>query len=176
MKSKPLYETSCKITKEEFERFARSTSNLRYMPVMVLIFEALAVWMLIRDKARGRSVIVDVALLILFPVIVYMIPRYMVSRLYAANKTAHNSVSVIRFYKNRFDSFTQSGRAEVPYHMLSRVIETPTNFYLQVSPQQTVIVVKANCSEPLIGFLRKLKADVENGKLKENAADGDEEE
>jgi len=54
----------------------------------------------------------------------------------------------------------------IRYEELYKIIETPTNFYLMLSPQHGSIVIKENCSDELLMFLDQLKTrmDKEYGK------------
>lgn len=53
-----------------------------------------------------------------------------------------------------------SGILQVQYRQIYRIVETKTNFYIMLSRNQGIIIVKANCLPELIGFLTQLKNTV----------------
>ena len=64
---------------------------------------------------------------------------------------------MLRFAEDRFESVSDRGSAFVKYDEIYKILETDTNFYLFLSKNQALNIIKANCSGELISFLREKK-------------------
>lgn len=60
------------------------------------------------------------------------------------------------FYENYFQMQNEYGISTFNYKDLYSIIETETNFYLKISAQQHIIIVKENCSSELLDYIRNL--------------------
>lgn len=62
-----------------------------------------------------------------------------------------------RFYENHLQMKNMYGISNFNYKDLYSIAETETNFYLKISAQQHIIIVKANCTPELVNYIRKLR-------------------
>lgn len=183
-KMKSLYRTATPITAEEFRKMSVATGNKNMLVSIVLVFEALMAGVLVAGIRQNNLSTIEMAvvLLVLMPLVAYFVPRFMLKRAYATNKSANNVIMTIWFYKNFFKVHSRGTTSLVRYGDLKRIIETKDNFYLMVDSNKIVIVVKRNCEPGLITMLQNIHADLAAGKLKpsdgtgaidENAGDDD---
>lgn len=153
-----LYQTSVKLTYEEYKRFSKAVmkKNMRkvYISLIVLLFGA----GLLRIVSPDSSLILFLIFFIIFyPIVLCFGQNRAIKKTYMSNELLKNTVETIDFYKNHFVSKTEKSESTVEYDKLYKIIETKTNFYLMIADNQGYIVSKANCSQELIDFIISLK-------------------
>lgn len=62
-----------------------------------------------------------------------------------------------RFYENHLQMQNMYGISNFNYKDLYSIVETETNFYLKISVQQHIIIVKTNCTSELLDYIRQLQ-------------------
>ena len=101
------------------------------------------------------------------PMVLDIMMKKQVTKAYSDNtNTIRRYNTSLTFYNNYYEGHSELGDNKYLYEELYKIIETPTNFYLMLSPQHGSIVIKENCSDELLMFLDQLKTrmDKEYGK------------
>ena len=78
------------------------------------------------------------------------------NKAYNSNKLLQNNTTRFAFLEDRFETNSGRGSTVIKYDELYTVLETDTNFYLFISNKQAYNIIKSNCSEELIQFLKGL--------------------
>ena len=157
----PLYQTETVYTEAEYLRFAKTVQlrvgKLRLKAAAVILcFFVLALFSL-ADANRQFALFYGIAA-VLFPLLLWGISHRRLKQAYASNKSLQGMRYEIRFYKDHMETAGSIGHSSVYYDKLFRVLETERNFYLMVSRNQGVVLIKANCTPELIQFVRGLAA------------------
>ena len=76
---------------------------------------------------------------------------------YNSNKQLTKTVAKMEFFENEFIEKTERSSTAIRYEDLFEILESKTNFYLMLAKNQGAIIVKQNCSEELIEFIKNLK-------------------
>lgn len=66
-------------------------------------------------------------------------------------------VVFVNFYENRLESDNKQQFSKYDYEDIFKILETKTNFYIMVSANTSIIIVKQNCSQELITFIQEIK-------------------
>ena len=77
---------------------------------------------------------------------------------YYSNKAITSCVADFEFYDNYVREITQNGETKLEYSKIYKIIETKTNFYIMASVNQGFIIVKSNCSDGLIDFIKSINS------------------
>ena len=105
-------------------------------------------------------------MVVALPMFLDIMMKKQVTKAYNDNANTQGINTSLTFYDNYYEGHSEIGDNKYLYEELYKIIETPTNFYLMLSPQHGSIVIKENCSEELLMFLDRLKTrmDKEYGK------------
>ena len=87
-----------------------------------------------------------------------------VKKTYYSNKAITSCVADFEFYDNYVREITQNGETKLEYSKIYKIIETKTNFYIMASVNQGFIIVKGNCPDGLVDFIKSIKAETESQK------------
>lgn len=71
-------------------------------------------------------------------------------------KNSQGVTTVFSFYDTCLVGENKFGTSRIEYTQFFKKIETKTNFYLLLARNQSVVIVKDNCSEELISFIRTI--------------------
>lgn len=161
--------TKIDLSLEEYMRFAFTVQrqDKRYIRAKLIMMLGLLVIAVINFKSGNKQLgsillIMDVAL----PMFLDIMMKKQVTKAYNDNANTQGINTSLTFYDNYYEGHSEIGDNKYLYEELYKIIETPTNFYLMLSPQHGSIVIKENCSEELLMFLDRLKTrmDKEYGK------------
>ena len=148
---KPMRTTEVDITLGEFKKQHRIEHPLRYLLAsVVLLAPPLYFIPFYFVDFRWISMLIATAIFAAVIGAYLLIHRNMMKRLYSA---ADKRCSV-RFYDDRIEQEGESGVVSAEYSVLEKVTETRKNIYLRISKNHTVVLIKKNCSEELLGFLK----------------------
>jgi hypothetical protein len=154
----PLFTTETAYTFEEFKKF-----NYKVMQKsVILIYSMLAAIVIL---VIGKSFFIDwsyidTALIVAVIFIAAYFPFSLNKKLkdtYNSNKVMTKTVARFDFFEDGFSEITENATGNFKYADLNKIIETQTNFYLMLAKNAGAIIVKENCSEELIEFIRNLK-------------------
>ena len=155
--------TRIDLSLEEYMRFAFTVQrqDRRYIRAKLIMMLGLLILAVV--KQLGTIMIVAVVAL---PMVLDIMMKKQVTKAYSDNTNTQGINTSLTFYDNYYEGHSELGDNKYLYEELYKIIETPTNFYLMLSPQHGSIVIKENCSDELLMFLDQLKTrmDKEYGK------------
>jgi len=161
--------TRIDLSLDEYMRFAftvqrQDRRNIRAKLIMMLGLFILAI-VNFRGGNKQLGTIMIVAVVAL-PMFLDIMMKKQVTKAYSDNTNTQGINTSLTFYDNYYEGHSELGDNKYLYEELYKIIETPTNFYLMLSPQHGSIVIKENCSDELLMFLDQLKTrmDKEYGK------------
>ncbi|MCR4617053.1 MAG: YcxB family protein [Lachnospiraceae bacterium] len=156
-----LFETKSEWSLDELKKLYRMSffvlrkSYLIYVIVCEVLFAAIIVYSVVNRHLL--TVIVGGAAIVLLPLLIFLRLHLSAKKEYESNKLYQNSVATYKFYEDKIEAASDRGTSYLLYDELYKVVETKTNFYLFFSKRQCLNIIKANCSEELILFLREKK-------------------
>ena len=156
MSDTPCFMTHTIYSFEEYKRYCRTIQNkMIHRPVVIAVMMvAFALLALLADDLSMRIGFLIGALLC--PLIFHIISAVMEKKAYYANRAFQDADLTYSFYPDRIETRNVLGFTTISYDQLYRVIETKQNFYLMISQNQGMIIVKQNCSPELLSFLQQL--------------------
>lgn len=154
-----LFETKTILTYDVYRKFSFEAARKTKFAVVLIVYEVIVLLLAIASIIMKRYTIFieSVILLIIFPLLTYLIRIRAINKIYYSNKVALNQEYIIRFYPDCIVRITDNSTANFKYDQLYKVIESKENFYIMISANQGIPIIKSNCSPELIEFIRKLK-------------------
>lgn len=155
----PKYTAETSLELEDFRRYAKIMQESKKRGLLVTVLALL--WIAgsgivnLRNGHGSRGIFM-LCVVIICPLI-YLFTARRQSRRYYEKLRAEGSTSfTLDFYEDHFTTKGTQRESDYAYKDLQALIETPTDFYLEVAAGHCVIVQKRNCSEELIAFLHDL--------------------
>lgn len=163
-----MYETNTKITIDEYKKYNKElfkkTNFIRGL--LALIVSILLVVFIILPKAN-LSTIETISLFLAYfigfafaALFLKLFQNISVKSTY--RKLSKNNSDVLNmkliFYKDYMIQKTNKNEYKVFYKDLYEILETRDNFYIMLSQNQGIIIIKENCNKKLIEFIEDLKA------------------
>ena len=162
-----LYETNTKITIDEYKKYNKTLfKKVNFIRgLLALIVSILLVVFIILPKANLstiETISLFLAYFIGFVIAVLFLKLFQnISVKSTYKKLNKNNPDVLDmkliFYKDYMIQKTKKNEYKVYYKDLYEVLETKDNFYLMLSQNQGVIIIKSNCNKKLIEFIEELK-------------------
>ena len=143
-----LFKSSMKFTYGEYKKFTNAVIMLKTI-IAVLLLE-----LILLTIAYIFLNYYFLIIAVVFPIIFAIIQNINIKIVYNSNKIMQDIDVEYEFYKDYFYVKQPIGEAKIEYKMLSRIIETKTNFYLMIASNQGYMLLKANMSDELISFIR----------------------
>ena len=161
--------TKIDLSLEEYMRFAFTVQrqDKRYIRAKLIMMLGLLVIAVINFKGGNKQLgSILLIMVVALPMSLDIMMKKQVTKAYNDNANTQGINTSLTFYDNYYEGHSEIGDNKYLYEELYKIIETPTNFYLMLSPQHGSIVIKENCSEELLMFLDRLKTrmDKEYGK------------
>ena len=161
--------TKIDLSLEEYMRFAFTVQrqDKRYIRAKLIMMLGLLVIAVINFKDGNKQLgSILLIMVVALPMFLDIMMKKQVTKAYNDNANTQGINTSLTFYDNYYEGHSEIGDNKYLYEELYKIIETPTNFYLMLSPQHGSIVIKENCSEELLMFLDRLKTrmDKEYGK------------
>ncbi len=160
-----LYSVTTEQTFEEYKKYndflQKKTRKLGlYRAILVIAYVLLSIFMLYLEMHTFLIFFISCFVVYIAYLFYYKWARERnIKRSYESNKLGKDSKTVIDFYQDHFavkDDYTQG---TIPYDKIYKIYESDTNFYIMGSKISGIGIVKANCSEELCEFIRKIKKD-----------------
>ncbi len=156
----PLFETETAYTLDELKKFNFNVNRKKFVFIYVFffvliaasVFKSVLIGFTVADGAFIAAIIFSAALFS------FLVNKEIKTN-YNSNKQLTKTVAKMEFYENEFIEKTDRSNAAIKYEDLYRIIESKTNFYLMVAKNQGAIIVKKNCTEDLIEFIKNLKSN-----------------
>ncbi|WP_329886109.1 YcxB family protein [Pseudoramibacter faecis] len=156
------YHTTATVTYEAFKTMCWALMRRRKITIAAGIAFLFLIGVGIDAWVAGQYGIVLFVLIlgVGYPLLLYLIVRANIRRVYRTTKAAQNLTVDYAFEPERVVVKTANGENRIRYEDFYKVIETPTHFYLMIGSNQAYIVVKANCDAALIAFLKGLREQI----------------
>ena len=150
----PLHQTSFQITLQEYKRFGYAMRGR----ILWASAGIVAVLLFLMGLLYSNPVvwIAAAAAAALYPVLLRGLMSRQLRREWNTNPVMQEPYQVF-FYADHLEKMSASSKIQVAYDRIYKVKETQTHFYLMVSQNQGIIIVKENCLPDLIDFLGTLK-------------------
>ena len=169
----PLFKLTGKVTEEEYVRLNhhivfQTPKRRKYRIFLWVLYVFFALTLV---ACISRFVMGDFddwpVLLVALGCIIYLLtyPRRVdrrAAKAYHDNKMINGLEFEMSLYEDHFEDVSASGSESVPYEKLYRIIDTPTNIYLMLGPNQGAILRKVDLPEGALEFLLQVKARLEN--------------
>lgn len=155
----PLFETTTHYTYSEMRRYDSFVLNrityfyLRLVIVMLLLVACGVIVMCLGYQLVGITIMIGSVLGVALRITVTATaaPKR-ISNSPMLNKTAN-----LRFYADHMTKDNDKNHTEFDYSQIYRLRETERNFYIIIKGVGGIIIVKDNCSDELVAFLREHK-------------------
>lgn len=151
-----LHKTEVKYTYAEYKKYNSKLSGLPWKIsfwMLVIVGTFLSLLMIFQGNLTfGIPAIIIVSSL---PIIL----NRRIAKEFNSNKSFKNNKIVYKFYPKHIKIEKEgSGDNHLNYNDIFKIIETRTNFYVMLSRNSGLIIIKENCSSDLIAFItRELK-------------------
>ena len=157
----PLYKTQTAYSFEEYSKYNEAVllKQKGFKAVMIIIpvlYILLMVAVFYSTREISTVFVVLFALLLSTAIFIASFKKT-IKKTYYSNKAITSCVADFEFYDNYVREITQNGETKLEYSKIYKIIETKTNFYIMLSVNQGFIIVKANCTDGLIDFIKSLK-------------------
>lgn len=155
---KEAYETSSEMNYTEYKKMCQVLNGRRIIILAIIIsgfLLASGLFLLIMG-----SIVTGGFFLVLaagYPLLLWGVFTRSVRKSFSSQKLLENRHIHYEFLEDRFIARSDISRAEIRYDLLYRIVETKTNFYLLLGPNQSFLVKKENCSGELTAFLGELR-------------------
>ena len=154
-----MYSTHTTYTYDEYKKLHEVASHSQLRQLKILIF-LLALTMGVFSFFATHSFYGPVLVLIVFALL-FLSWRFIidnaVKKVWNSDKSMQNSSVQMVFDETGWCSTSERGSHTYKYDDVIKVVETKTNFYIFTAVNVATIIVKDNCSEELIDFIRKIK-------------------
>jgi len=160
---KKLFKTTTKYTFKEYEKFnnvLRSKSNKLQLKISLIVFSIALIYLIFTAVMENniKFGILLIIIMILFPVLIFKVMKAINKKVYDSHPSWNNTEYKIVFCENYLEQTNENYNPyKLEYKDINCIIETKPNFYIMVTTNQGVIIVKENCSSKLISFLQELK-------------------
>lgn len=164
----PLYKTQTAYSFEEYSKYNEAVllkqKSLKAVMIIIPVLYVLLMGVVLYATKEPSTVFVLVLALLLSAVIFTASFKKTIKKTYYSNKAITSCVADFEFYDNYVREITQNGETKLEYSKIYKIIETKTNFYIMASVNQGFIIVKGNCPDGLIDFIKSIKAKTESQK------------
>lgn len=164
----PLYKTQTAYSFEEYSKYNEAVLlKQKSLKAVMIIIPVLYILLMVAVFYSTREISTVFALLfaLLLSTVVFIASfKKAVKKTYYSNKAITSCVADFEFYDNYVREITQNGETKLEYSKIYKIIETKTNFYIMASVNQGFIIVKGNCPDGLVDFIKSIKAETESQK------------
>ncbi len=162
----PVYEIDTTVTFEDYKEYTNfyytkvNSFNKRIVICNILGLVFLAVCLILFIFIRSSDILLIGACVEIFIVLYCILMRMRINRniqsTWESNKYIEDGMSINqKFFEDHFEQVSKIGTINFEYSKLFKSYETDNAFYLMISKNQGVIVVKNKCTEEFMGFLRE---------------------
>lgn len=164
----PLYKTQTAYSFEEYSKYNEAVllkqKSLKAVMIIIPVLYVLLMGAVFYSTREISTVFVVLFALLLSTAIFIASFKKTVKKTYYSNKAITSCVADFEFYDNYVREITQNGETKLEYSKIYKIIETKTNFYIMASVNQGFIIVKGNCPDGLVDFIKSIKAETESQK------------
>lgn len=164
----PLYKTQTAYSFEEYSKYNEAVllkqKGFKAVMITLPVLYVLLMGAVFYSTREISTVFVVLFALLLSTAIFIASFKKTVKKTYYSNKAITSCVADFEFYDNYVREITQNGETKLEYSKIYKIIETKTNFYIMASVNQGFIIVKGNCPDGLVDFIKSIKAETESQK------------
>lgn len=164
----PLYKTQTAYSFEEYSKYNEAVllkqKSLKAVMIIIPVLYILLMVAVFYSTREISTVFVVLFALLLSTAVFIASFKKTVKKTYYSNKAITSCVADFEFYDNYVREITQNGETKLEYSKIYKIIETKTNFYIMASVNQGFIIVKGNCPDGLVDFIKSIKAETESQK------------
>lgn len=164
----PLYKTQTAYSFEEYSKYNEAVllkqKSLKAVMIIIPVLYVLLMGAVFYSTREISTVFVVLFALLLSTAIFIASFKKTIKKTYYSNKAITSCVADFEFYDNYVREITQNGETKLEYSKIYKIIETKTNFYIMASVNQGFIIVKGNCPDGLVDFIKSIKAETESQK------------
>ena len=162
----PAFKVSGKYTEEEYVRFMRFLvrGQGRGRRSFIIWLSVFSLWLLLSLilylSLPGEDVISILIPLVCLALYLWTMTIGLNRRLarnYRKNKLQAGLEYELSFFDDHYEGVASTGTDNIPYDKMHKILETPTNIYLLITPGQGSILRKEDLPEGAQEFLRKVK-------------------
>ncbi len=148
---KPLHETKTEVTFKEFKKLHSIENFWSYRFIHTVLFAPLAVFVpFYFVDFRWISMLIAIGVFSVIIAAYFIIHHFRMKKLYN-NVTKHFD---IRLFDDKIEQESESGIVSAEYSALEKITETRKNLYLRISKNHTIVLIKDDCPDELISFLK----------------------
>lgn len=164
----PLYKTQTAYSFEEYSKYNEAVllkqKGFKAVMITLPVLYVLLMGAVFYSTREISTVFVVLFALLLSTAIFIASFKKTIKKTYYSNKAITSCVADFEFYDNYVREITQNGETKLEYSKIYKIIETKTNFYIMASVNQGFIIVKGNCPDGLVDFIKSIKAETESQK------------
>lgn len=164
----PLYKTQTAYSFEEYSKYNEAVllkqKGFKAVMIIIPVLYVLLMGAVFYSTREISTVFALLFALLLSTAIFIASFKKIVKKTYYSNKAITSCVADFEFYDNYVREITQNGETKLEYSKIYKIIETKTNFYIMASVNQGFIIVKGNCPDGLVDFIKSIKAETESQK------------
>ena len=146
-----IYKTTTKYTFEEYKKYSWS---LFKTPANFILYGVLEILLIL--LGIGFSNILILAFAIVYPFVIIWSRNRRIKKVFDSNKSTMNLTVTFEFFDKYFALHDETGDNKLSYNKLFKIRETKDNFYLMISKNQGLILIKKNMPEGLSEFLKNI--------------------
>lgn len=148
---KPLHETKTEVTFKEFKKLHSIENCWSYCFIHTVLFAPLAFFVpFYFVDFRWISMLIAIGVFSVIIAAYFIIHHLRMKKLYN-NATKHFD---IRLFDDKIEQESDSGIVSAEYSALEKITETRKNLYLRISKNHTIVLIKDDCPDELISFLK----------------------
>lgn len=155
-----MYKTQTELTVDEMIKLNRAYffKMQRFRLILMVLYELLLLWICLSafDLHWILIGVIFLFLVIFVPVFWYLMFVTNSKKYFKSNKAAQYSILNYTFEEDKIVIETERGSSFIKYDEVYKIYETKTNFYLFISNKQACVIVKENCSDELIQFIKDM--------------------
>ena len=164
----PLYKTQTAYSFEEYSKYNEAVllkqKSLKAVMIIIPVLYVLLMGAVFYSTREISTVFALLFALLLSTAIFIVSFKKTVKKTYYSNKAITSCVADFEFFDNYVREKTENGETKLEYSKIYKIIETKTNFYIMASVNQGFIIVKGNCPDGLVDFIKSIKAETESQK------------
>lgn len=163
----PLFSITNTITRDEYQTFNMAVLKKEFHFVRSLIIINVCA-LFIMMSIMGETLITDfkhfwwgiifIVVMLCCTNLFYLTrPKKKANKAFDENKLMQNQEYTVSFYEDHSEHISSFGNSSIAYDKLTKIIETPSHFYLMHSKGQGTIIPKGKAGEGFVDFIHKIK-------------------
>ena len=156
-KETPLYESTYVLTETEYKKLIIAVRPYGKLFISWALIVAGCCYMTKATTDSTESMIITLVMtILLIPAVLFASFRRGLKN-FRQDKSLYNSEHHLKFYSDKLVTETARGTRITPYNELYKVKEKKNYFYLYISKNRFLPIIKEYCSEELMEFIRNIK-------------------